>query len=96
MNEVMDKLCPVKTITSKHKPVPWVSRAIEEHMYKRKFFYDWWKLKRKDESGDMLYSTYRRLDNETKYLIRSSIRGKFIDSYNEAKTSQEKWNMIHL
>lgn len=75
MNETMNKICPLKTLSSRHTPVPWMTSAIRELMNKRKFYYDLWKMKRKDESADMLYATYKRLDNETKHMIRDSKKG---------------------
>lgn len=58
-------------------------------------FYDWWVLNRKHQSCDIIYSTYRRFDNETKYMLRNSKRDNLMREYDGATSSREKWNIIH-
>lgn len=46
-------------------------------------------------SSEIIYASYRKINNEIKYLIRNSKKVNFINSYNEAKELQDKWNLIH-
>lgn len=95
MNKFLDELCPYRTITSKYKPVPWMNEEIKNLMSKRKAFYDWWKLNRKHQSADLIYSSFRKIDNEVKYAIRASKKESFIQNYNQAANSKDKWNLNH-
>lgn len=95
MRKLLDDICPLKTIVSRNQPVPWMNKNIREHMDRRKIFHDWWKLNRKHQSSDILYATYHDLDEKIKDLIDENRSGDFITKYKEAKTSQERWNLIH-
>lgn len=95
MYNLQDKICPLKTVVSKHEPFPWMNKNIKEHMDKRKMFYDWWKLNRKHQSGEMMYSAYHKLDVKTKNLIEENKRNNFVTSYKKADSSQARWNLIH-
>lgn len=95
MYKYLNDICPLKTVTSRHKPVPWMNKNIREHMDKRKILYDLWKLNRKHQSGPILYSAYHKIDIATKKLIDTSKRENFIGKFNEADTSGDKWNLIH-
>lgn len=64
-------------------------------MSKRKIFYNWWKNNRKHQSGEIIYSSYRKIDNEIKYMIRESKKENFINNYNKAENLQDKWNLLH-
>lgn len=95
MNRFLDELCPYSVIKSKHEPVPWMNENISSLMSKRKKHYDWWKSNRKDQSSDLIYASFRKLDNEVKYAIRASKRECFIQNYNKADDLKDKWNLIH-
>lgn len=54
-------------------------------MEKRKIFYDWWKLNRKHQSCDIIYSAYHNLDVKTKNLINENKRANFISKYDNGE-----------
>lgn len=95
LNEFLNELFPLKHITTKHKPVPWMNRAIINKMQERKIFYDWWSINRKHQAADIIYDAYKKINNEIKYVIRGEKRNNFVKKYYEAECPAEKWNLIH-
>lgn len=95
MERFMNEMCPEQIITSKNKPVPWMTKEIKNKMNERKMFYDWWKLNRKHQSGEIIYESYRKLNGQVKRLIRESKKNTFIYKYNEANELKQKWQLIH-
>lgn len=95
LNRFLNEVCPSKTITSRHCPVPWMTKEIRDLMASRKIYYDWWRINRKHQAADIIYASYAKLNNQIKYSIRKSGQNTFIDEYDECETSREKWNLIH-
>lgn len=95
LNEFLNNLFPKKHVTTKHEPVPWMNDEIKNNMQTRKMFYEWWLLNRKHQSADIIYGTFKKINNKIKYMIRDEKRESLVGKYIAAKTSREKWNLIH-
>lgn len=95
LNKFLDEICPLKQITTRNRPVPWMSNELRNKMGERKMFYDWWHMNRKHASANIIYDTYKRLNNGIKYEIRHKKRDTFTDQYYAAQSSGERWNLIH-
>lgn len=95
LHKFLNELFPLKQVTTKYKSMPWMTDEIKDKMGKRKIFYDWWHLNRKHQAADIIYDSYKKLNNGIKYKIRDEKQGSFINKYRAAQSSGEKWNLIH-
>jgi hypothetical protein len=95
LSELLNKKIPIKSITLKHPPVPWINNNIISLMKDRNQFYKMYKFNTKKSCKNIAYNCYKQVNKSVKNAINIAKKNHFENKFKTCNSNKSRWQLLH-